>query len=104
MVTKKASIALGLFLSARALFPRTQNNVLSPLAVVFPFLGALMNFACYPFARLAAAITAVTILAMSSQSAWSQTTKTIKIVVPYQPGGGNDILAALAHSTAKCNG
>ena len=60
MVTKKASIALGLFLSARGLFPRTQNNVLSPLAVVFPFLGALMNFACYPFARLAAAITAVT--------------------------------------------
>jgi len=38
---------------------------------------------------------AVTLIALSSHGAWSQTTRTIKIVVPVPPGGGEDILARL---------
>ena len=35
------------------------------------------------------------LLAPASHSAWSQTTRTIKIVVPYTPGSGPDILSRL---------
>jgi tripartite-type tricarboxylate transporter receptor subunit TctC len=35
------------------------------------------------------------LLAASSPAAWSQTTRTIKIIVPYPPGGPGDILARL---------
>ena len=38
---------------------------------------------------------AVILIALSSHDAWSQTTRTIKIVVPVPPGGGEDILARL---------
>src|SRR6516225_8360483 len=38
---------------------------------------------------------AIIIIALSSHDAWSQTTRTIKIVVPVPPGGGEDILARL---------
>jgi tripartite-type tricarboxylate transporter receptor subunit TctC len=37
----------------------------------------------------------VALVAMSGHSAWSQTTKAIKVVVPYAPGGGVDALARI---------
>ena len=45
-------------------------------------------------AGIAAAL-AVATAAFSGQNAWSQATRTIKIVVPVPAGGGNDILARL---------
>jgi tripartite-type tricarboxylate transporter receptor subunit TctC len=45
--------------------------------------------------RLAIAVIAAMLLAPASHSAWSQTTRTIKIVVPYTPGSGPDILSRL---------
>jgi tripartite-type tricarboxylate transporter receptor subunit TctC len=38
---------------------------------------------------------AVTLITLSGHGAWSQTTRTIKIVVTVPPGGGEDILARL---------
>ena len=38
---------------------------------------------------------ALTLITLSCHGAWSQTTRTIKIVVPVPPGGGEDILARL---------
>jgi tripartite-type tricarboxylate transporter receptor subunit TctC len=40
-------------------------------------------------------VISIMLLALSGQSTWSQTARTIKIVVPYPPGGGSDILARL---------
>src|SRR5450631_1370943 len=54
-----------------------------------------MRFSRHQFVPLAAAVIAVTLLSLSDPVAWSQTTRTIKIVVPYQPGGANDVLARL---------
>jgi tripartite-type tricarboxylate transporter receptor subunit TctC len=56
----------------------------------------------YRFLRLprAAGVVAFAVLpgilaAMTSQHAWSQTARTIKIIVPFTPGGGSNILARL---------
>jgi tripartite-type tricarboxylate transporter receptor subunit TctC len=54
-----------------------------------------MRFSRHQFVPLAAPVIAVTLLSLSDPVAWSQTTRTIKIVVPYQPGGANDVLARL---------
>lgn len=45
--------------------------------------------------RSAITLIAVILLGLSSPDAWSQATRTIKIVVPYTPGSGPDILSRL---------
>jgi tripartite-type tricarboxylate transporter receptor subunit TctC len=53
----------------------------------------------------AIALVLALLLAMPGQSAWCQTTKTIKIVVPYAPGSGPDILGRLlAEQVGRQNG
>ena len=52
------------------------------------------------FLRLSAGAAALTVisvfvLAVSNPGAWSQTTRTIKVVVPFPPGGAADTLARL---------
>jgi tripartite-type tricarboxylate transporter receptor subunit TctC len=49
------------------------------------------------FFPLASGVVALSILfvSMLCQAAWSQTTRTIKIVVPFPPGGGIDVLARM---------
>jgi tripartite-type tricarboxylate transporter receptor subunit TctC len=43
----------------------------------------------------AAAVFSVILLTMTGNSAWSQTARTVKFVVPYAAGGGVDIMARL---------
>ena len=43
----------------------------------------------------AIALIAATLTALAGQAAWPQTTPTVKIVVPYPPGSGPDILSRL---------
>ncbi|HEY7663426.1 MAG TPA: tripartite tricarboxylate transporter substrate-binding protein [Xanthobacteraceae bacterium] len=45
--------------------------------------------------RSALTLLAAALLALSSASAWPQATRTVKIVVPYTPGSGPDILSRL---------
>src|SRR5258708_5359116 len=45
--------------------------------------------------RLAVALTAAMAAALVGHAAWSQPTRAIKIVVPYPPGSGPDILSRL---------
>jgi tripartite-type tricarboxylate transporter receptor subunit TctC len=49
----------------------------------------------YYRARLAGVLTAAILLALSGHGAWSQAARTIKIVVPYPPASGPDILSRL---------
>jgi tripartite-type tricarboxylate transporter receptor subunit TctC len=57
--------------------------------------GQVMNFARRQFDRLGAAVVAVTLLTLSGHGAWSQATRTIKVVVPTAPGGSLDFVARL---------
>src|ERR1700730_13777628 len=50
-----------------------------------------MNVHCRDWAAVALVIA----LMLSGEAAWCQSTKTIKIVVPYSPGSGPDILGRL---------
>src|SRR5712691_8601797 len=53
----------------------------------------------------AIALALVTLFLISGEAAWCQTTKTIKIVVPYAPGSGPDILGRLlAEQVGRQNG
>ena len=54
-----------------------------------------MNFGRHQFIPLAAALAAVTLVTLSGHGASSQTTRTIKIIVPNPPGGVGDFLARL---------
>ena len=55
--------------------------------------------------RSVIAAIAVTLVTLSGHSAWSQATRTIKIVVPYAAGGGTDVLARqLAEQIGRAQG
>jgi tripartite-type tricarboxylate transporter receptor subunit TctC len=59
-----------------------------------------MNFARRP--QLAAA---VLLVALSGDAAWSQAARTIRVIVPYQPGGATDVLArVLAEQIGQTQG
>lgn len=52
-----------------------------------------------------AAVLAILSSSMFCQGAWSQTTRTIKIVVPFPPGGGIDVLArVIAEQVGRAQG
>jgi tripartite-type tricarboxylate transporter receptor subunit TctC len=48
-----------------------------------------------PHARSAFALVAAGLIALAGASAWAQAPRTVKIVVPYTPGSGPDILSRL---------
>jgi tripartite-type tricarboxylate transporter receptor subunit TctC len=55
----------------------------------------IMTFARRQFVELLGAVIALSALTLSDDSAWSQTTRAIKIVVPFPAGGPSDIVARL---------
>ena len=57
--------------------------------------GNAMRFACQKLLQLGVTAIAITLVILSGQSAWSQATRTIKIVVPVSPGGVLDAVARL---------
>jgi tripartite-type tricarboxylate transporter receptor subunit TctC len=59
------------------------------------YCGGIMNFARRRLAKLGAPLVAIMILAASAPAAWSQAARTIRLVVPYQPGAAVDVLARL---------
>jgi tripartite-type tricarboxylate transporter receptor subunit TctC len=66
-----------------------------------------MKFRRRQFLHLAGLTAAVAVLSVTlpSHGAWSQTTKTIKIIVPFPPGGAADYLArVLAEQVGRAHG
>jgi len=58
---------------------------------IIPLLDSTMD-GCLSLLRPAIAGAAVIAITLSSDDAWSQPTRTIKIVVPSPPGGGPEML------------
>jgi tripartite-type tricarboxylate transporter receptor subunit TctC len=57
------------------------------------------------FARRLQLAAAVILVALSGGAAWSQATRTITVIVPYQPGGATDVLArVLAEQIGRAQG
>jgi tripartite-type tricarboxylate transporter receptor subunit TctC len=57
------------------------------------------------FARRLELAAAVVLVALSGGVAWSQATRTITVIVPYQPGGATDVLArVLAEQIGRAQG
>jgi tripartite-type tricarboxylate transporter receptor subunit TctC len=54
-----------------------------------------MRFARQKLLQLGVTAIAITLVILSGQSAWSQATRTIKVVVPVSPGGVLDAIANL---------
>ena len=54
-----------------------------------------MRFACRKLLQLGVTAIAITLVILSGRSAWSQATRTVKIVVPVSPGGVLDAVARL---------
>jgi len=68
-------------------------------------MGTTVRFSPRQFLQFAAAAFTAILVGLSGNDAWAQTTRTIKIVVPYPPGGGNDILArVLAEQISRTQG
>jgi hypothetical protein len=62
--------------------------------------GHIMNLA-----RRLQLAAAVILVALSGGAAWSQATRTITVIVPYQPGGATDVLArVLAAQIGRAQG
>jgi tripartite-type tricarboxylate transporter receptor subunit TctC len=47
------------------------------------------------FLQVVGTVAAAVLVVLSGHGAWAQTARTIKIVVPYPPGGGADLVARL---------